>query len=297
MRDYPFGSFYRDKPDLELIRSAQQGSRAALEALVKRHQHYIYNVAHKMVLSPADAEDITQEVLVKLITKLGQFKGDSSFRTWLYRITFNHFLEMKKYRLEEFVTDFQSMGEHLDAIENNELTELEQAERRVEIEEAKLGCLSAMLLCLDREQRLVYVLGEIFGVGHTLGATLLNISPDNFRQRLSRARKDLYQFINRKCGLINTANPCRCATKTKGFIKAKWVDPVTMKFNTHYLHRVRDVATQGAVDLEHLLDTRYASLFRAHPFQQRNHVTRLFRDLLNDERVKATFGLNGTPDN
>jgi RNA polymerase sigma factor (sigma-70 family) len=49
-----------------------------------------------MTLSPFDAEDVTQEVLIKVITKLSQFKGKSNFRTWLYRITFNHFLKMKK---------------------------------------------------------------------------------------------------------------------------------------------------------------------------------------------------------
>jgi RNA polymerase sigma factor (sigma-70 family) len=275
----PFSSDYRDQPDSELISAAMTGSRAALEALVKRHQHYIYNIAHKLVLSPDDAQDITQEVLVIMITKLGQFKGDSSFKTWLYRITFNHFLKMKKYRLEEIITDFDA------------LTGLELAEMHAEVEEAKLGCMSAMLLCLDREQRLVFVLGEIFGVGHALGAELLNLSKDNFRQRLARARKDLYQFMNRKCGLVNTANPCRCARKTKGFIKANWVDPATMRFNTQYLHRMREVAEKSVAELENLTDARYAELFRDHPFQEHDHTAQLFQNLLNDERIAATFHL------
>ncbi len=291
MTENPFSAHYRDQLDNELIAAALAGSRAALEALVKRHQHYIYNVAHKLVLSPDDAQDITQEVLVIMITKLGQFQRQSSFRTWLYRITFNHFLKMKRYWLEEVVTDFDTMAKQLDAIENHDLTPLEQAEMRTMIEEAKLGCMNAMLLCLDRGQRLVFVLGEIFGVDHLLGAELLGIRPDNFRQRLSRARKDMYQFMNRKCGLLNEANPCRCATKTKGFIKANWVDPATMKFNTHYLQRVREVAAQSAANLETLADAQYAELFRDHPFQERDHVRKLFKNLLVDERIVTTFRL------
>lgn len=58
------------------------------------------------------------------------------------------------------------------------------------------ACSTGLLLCLDREQRLVYILGEIFGVSARVGAELLEISPENFRQKLSRARRDLYQFMH-----------------------------------------------------------------------------------------------------
>ncbi len=79
----PFHTAYNDRDDIELITSAKNGSKSSLEKLVKKHQHYIYNVALKMTLSPFDAEDITQEVLIKVITNLANFKGESNFRTWL----------------------------------------------------------------------------------------------------------------------------------------------------------------------------------------------------------------------
>ena len=82
-----------------------------------------------------------------------------------------------------------------------------------------------MLLCLGREQRLVYVLGEIFGVTDRVGAELLDISRDSFCQKLARARRDLYNFMQGKCGLVKTSNPCRCAKKTQGFIQLGHVDP------------------------------------------------------------------------
>src|ERR1700724_2147858 len=68
--------------DAELVEQAKNGDRAALEKLVLRHQAWIYNVAIRMVFHPQDAEEVTQEVLVKVITKLSTFKGESKFRTW-----------------------------------------------------------------------------------------------------------------------------------------------------------------------------------------------------------------------
>src|SRR6266404_3710038 len=95
----PFAEVAEGGPtDAELVEKAQSGDRAALEQLVLRHQAWIYNIAVRMVFQPQDAEEVTQEVLVKVITKLSTFKGESKFRTWLYRIAANHVLNMKRHR-------------------------------------------------------------------------------------------------------------------------------------------------------------------------------------------------------
>ena len=73
-----------DERDQELVRLAKEGRRDALEDLVLRHQAWIYNLALRMVHHPEDAKDATQEVLVKLFTRLSTFDGRSSLRTWLY---------------------------------------------------------------------------------------------------------------------------------------------------------------------------------------------------------------------
>ena len=293
----PFQEVYAEESDLELVQKALDGSSSALEALVKKHQHYIYNVAHKMVLSPFDAEDITQEVLIKMVTKLSQFQGRSSFRTWLYRITFNHFLKMKKYWLEEGISSFDQYGRDLDQVQDHYLNSQERLEMQELIEEAKLGCMAGMLLCLDRQQRLVYILGEVFKVDHHTGAELLELTPDNFRQRLSRARKDLYQFMHRKCGLVNEANPCRCHKKTRGFIAAGWVDPEKMKFNTDYLHKILAVAGEKSDELCDTMEEKYGGLFRDHPFQEKDHATRLMKEILQDRGILNIFDIKPDQDN
>ena len=107
----PFAEVVEDDvDDVHLVEQAQKGSRAALEKLVLRHQAWIYNIAVRMVFQPQDAEEVTQEVLVKVITKLSTFKGESKFRTWLYRIAANHVLNMKRRSAENRVTTFADYG-------------------------------------------------------------------------------------------------------------------------------------------------------------------------------------------
>jgi RNA polymerase sigma factor (sigma-70 family) len=288
----PFLVAYNDEEDSELIALAKEGSSSALETLIKKHQHYIYNVALKFALSPFDAEDITQEVLIKVITHLANFNGESNFRTWLYRITFNHFMKMKKYSLENYITTFENYGAELEQMQDEELSAMEKAEMEVFIEDAKIGCMSGMLLCLSREQRLVYILGEIFSIDHNIGSQMLDISKDNFRQKLSRARRDLYNFMNNKCGLVNKNNPCRCDKKTKAFIKAGWVDEKNIKFNTSYIKKISEIAAEKSNELCELNDIEYSNLFKEHPFQEKEHRIKILNYLQNENKIKTIFNLN-----
>jgi RNA polymerase sigma factor (sigma-70 family) len=287
----PFSSNYRDKLDDELIDSALNGSMAALEALIYRHQHFIYNIALKMMGNVQVAQDITQEVLIKLITNLSKFKKESNFRTWLYRITFNQFLQMKKSMSELATESFEIVEKQLDSIPIQALSLLEESELRDQIEETKLTCMNGMLLCLERDQRLVFILGELFNINHDLGANLLNISKDNFRQKLSRARKDLFNFMNNKCGLIRKENPCRCSGKTKGFIRAGKVNPENLQFNKDYLKTIKEVSGQKKDEYDDFVIENYADIFAKHPFQEKEHKLIKFNRFLNNDSLSNIFSL------
>ena len=270
-----------DALDAELVALVRQGDEGALEALVERHRPWIYNVALRMVYVPQDADDATQEILIKVVTSLASFEGRSRLRTWLYRIAVNHLLNMKRTRAEEISYTFERYGDGLDSTPDLDLPDPSAVPADVQllVDEARIGCTMGMLLCLDREQRLAYVLGEIFGVTDAVGAELLDVSRDAFRQRLSRARRDLHQFMDRKCGLVNSANPCRCARKTQAFINAGFVDPARLLFATPHVTRIRELAPKVHQDLNEL-DAACAAVHRDHPFQTPPALAGAIRNLL-----------------
>jgi RNA polymerase sigma factor (sigma-70 family) len=281
-----------DPEDRELVCQVQSGNREALEQLITRHQAWIYNIVIRMVYLRQDAEDATQEILVKLITKLSTFAGKSSFRTWLYRIVVNHVLNMKRCRADMAEWTFTRYGDSLDATPDMDLPDPRSVPADVQllVDEARIGCTAGMLLCLDREQRLIYILGAIFGVTDVVSAELLEISRENFRQKLARARRDLHNFLNDKCGLVNEANPCRCAKKTQGFINAGFVDPQNLLFARQHVIRVRDVAEKKSEDID-ALDEAYAELHRDHPFQEPADFVASLRALINQTEFKSTLEL------
>ena len=282
-----------DPEDRELVRRARSGDRSALEELVRHHQAWIYNIAVRMLYHPQDAEDATQEILVKALTRLSSFEGRSSFRTWLYRLAFNHLLNMKRGRVENASVSFRAFGEALDNTPDLELPDPKavSSDVNVLVAEAMISCTSGMLLCLDREQRLTYILGEILGMTDTVAAEVLEISSESFRQRLARARRDLHNFINDKCGLVNRTNPCRCAKKTRGFIQAGHVDPQNLLFAHDRLAQVRE-AVPKAYEAIRTLDDECAEIYRQHPFYTPPDVARLLRQILENTDFKRAAGLS-----
>jgi len=282
-----------DLEDHTLVARARSGSREALEELLRRHQGWIYNIAVRMLYHPQDAEDATQEILIKAVTRLSSFEGRSSFRTWLYRIVVNHMLNMKRGRIEQTSINFRSYGQELDNTPDLDLPDPSSvpADVRLLVAEAMISCVSGMLLCLDREQRLTYILGEIFGVTDTVGAELLEISGENFRQRLARARRDLHNFMNDKCGLVNRANPCRCAKKTRGFIQAGHVDPEHLLFAHDHVRQVREVMPKAYKTIK-ALDDQCADIYRQHPFYEAPDLTPMLRRLVESSDFRRAIELS-----
>ncbi len=273
-----------------LIDRALKGNKTALENLIKKHQNWIYNVAIAMVSDHNDAADITQEVLIKLTTKLGTFKNESNFRTWLYRIAKNHFLNMKRGKYETKLITFDKFGEGLDTIPNESLSNLSyEIDNKTLVEEAKISCMKGMLLCLDREQRLIYIIGELFEFTDTIASEIMEISKTNFRVKLHRAKQQLYNFMDNKCGLVNKKNPCRCARKTAGFIKMGYVDPINLHFQKERIISIGKVANKkvNAYDNEVIRD--YQQLFQNHPFVQSPNSLKSIKKLLSSKTIKATF--------
>jgi RNA polymerase sigma factor (sigma-70 family) len=283
-----------DTADTELVAQAKNGDRSALERLILRHQAWIYNIAVRMVYRTHDAEEVTQEVLIKVITKLSTFKGESTFRTWLYRIVANHVLNMKQRTAELQSLTFATLGAAIDRTPELDLPDptTVPVEVALIVEETKIACTTGMLLCLDRRQRLIFTLGGMFGVSDQVGGELLEMTADNFRQCLARARRDLHHFMNNQCGLVNKANPCRCAKKTRGFIEQGQVDPHHLTFVPLHVQRVRDVAPATIREIEDVVEGQHAALYCDHPFLQPADQVAWLRHMLDSEQLRGALRLN-----
>lgn len=290
----PFAEVVDESTDADLIERAKNGSRDALEELVLRHQSWIYNIAVRMVFRVQDAEEVTQEVLIKAITRLGTFQGESQFRTWLYRITANHVLNMKRRGGEAEAQTFSGYAAAINDTPDLDLPDPKSMPIDVPllVEEAKISCTTGMLLCLDRKQRLIFTLGEIFGASDTVGSEVLAITADNFRQCLSRARRDLYQFMQGQCGLVNATNPCRCPKKTKSFIEAGHVDPRQLQFVPLHRQRISEAAEGVVRTIENTLEEQYAAIFREHPFLEPRNQLDWLRQLLDRGDFGTALQLN-----
>jgi len=283
-------------PDRELVRAALGGSSGALDALLRRHQGFLHGVMLRMLSSPQDAEDVTQEVLVKIVTGLSSFRGESAFRTWAYRIAVNHVLNWRRGRVEDVIGGFDDLGRMIDESPDLELAaeEVAEADRRALVEETRVACLSGMLLCLDRVQRLTFILGEVLEVGDVLGGELLGITRQNFRQRLGRARQQLYTFMRGKCGLADPANACRCARKTRAAIRAGFVDPRSLRFVASHVATVERSAPARSRALRRSVGAGYAHLFRDASPRDPPDLAAKLRAVLSDGRFRAALDLDET---
>ena len=221
----------------DLVERAKRGNRDVLEEIVRRIQDRIYGLALRMLFIPADAEDATQEILVKVITHLGTFKGESRFETWVYSIASNHLLTTRKCRAERWQLTFDTCVQTIEeGVPDNAGDAFPGAEQNLIVEETKLACVHYLLLCLKREVRLAVILGEIFGVKSTEGGRILGLTPAAYRQRLSRGKKQLMDFLVANCGLVDPRNPCHCKTLAALHVKKRQIDPKNLLFVTHPCH-------------------------------------------------------------
>ncbi|MGL1885999.1 MAG: RNA polymerase sigma factor [Reichenbachiella sp.] len=285
----PLSTNYSEEENLKLVDQVLEGNSKALDKLVAIHQAFIYNVAWKMTHSTEDALDLTQEVLIKVVTKLSTFKRESAFRTWLYRIVFNEFLQTKRKTKEEEFPSFEAHDQKLNAVPDPELSPEEALVLKDYTREVKFRCTSAMLICLDREQRLIYLLGDSFNIDHNVGADIFGVSKQNFRVKLSRARKELHNYMEYRCGLINKSNPCRCSKKAKSALKMGALNPDNLIFKSSYTKRINNFVTENQDLMVETIDQKYIDIFRSHPSKSEFDAKTIIMKVINDQTMKNLF--------
>ena len=281
----------RDIEDRELIGRALNGNIESLEQLILGHQAWIYNIAFRMVLVAEDAEDITQEILIKMITKLSSYNPTkASFHTWLYRIVANHVINMRKRGYESFITRLEDFYSFVETIPDEEITST--PENDLVIRDVMVGCVLGALLCLDRQQRIAFVMGVVFNVSSEQGSEIMGISCASFRKILSRTRAKLYNFLNKKCGLVNRSAPCKCRNKVREFIRQGWHTIDNINFYRENASKVNELISQKIDHFDSTVYHDFTKLYRDHPFYEPPDVTEWLSSILDRQDFKEIFDLN-----
>ena len=210
---------------------AKQGSRKDLDTLIEQIQRPIYNLSLKMLGYPSDAEDATQEILIKIITHLSNFKGNSQFATWYYRIAVNHLLNIRKYKFKELNITFEyweEMGYRRDPA--FDLHSIGEPTKKLLDEEVRTTCMQGMLQCLEKKIRIALVLGELLQMSGEEASEILGIKKAAYRKRLSRGKEKIREFMLKNCGLVREKNDCRCSKMIGPDLRDGWIDSGNLQF-------------------------------------------------------------------
>ena len=274
--------------DQTLVAEAVEGDQGALEALITRHQPWIYNLALRMVMVPQDAEDVTQEVLVKVLTKLGSYDPEKgTFRTWLYRVVTNHALNMKTRGYEAHISGFDSYYSFVEKVPDQEPDG--SPESALIEEDLKIGCVMGTLLCLERQSRLVFILAIAFGATDSVGSEVLGISKAAFRKSLSRARGKLLQYMGGNCSLVNPEAPCRCRKKVKAFMDSGAYSADRLNYLAPDRPRMEEIVGKVEERFAEEVFYPYQALFRSHPAYAGTDLVPRLREMLENSEMSDIF--------
>lgn len=193
------------KAEWELVQRAKQGDEQSFAALVEQNQGRIYHLALRMTGNPDDALELSQEAFLNAWKGLGKFQGESSFATWLYRLTSNvciDFLRREKRR------GALSMTVSLDDEEEARQAELpdERYSPHVEAERReRRDALRAGLSTLSAEHRKVLILRELEGLSYSEIAQVLGLEEGTVKSRIARARLALRNYLKKQGNFFDSS--------------------------------------------------------------------------------------------
>lgn len=182
----------RQESDFELAQKAGGGDISAFEELYHRHFRRVYALCLRMTANTTEAEDLTQEVFTQLYNKIGSFRGESAFTTWLHRMTVN--IVLMHFRRRQSRPEFTSdEGETPDQI-------VKGTENPREMPVVDKISLEKAIAKLPTGYRTVFVLHDVEGYEHEEIAKMLGISAGTSKSQLHKARLSLRKLIREEIG-------------------------------------------------------------------------------------------------
>ena len=178
----------RDQIDKELVSRVQQGDKAAYDHLVRKYQHKIIQLVNRYVKDPSEAQDVTQEAFIKAYRALGNFRGDSAFYTWLYRIAINtakNYLVSRSRRYSEYEVDVQDAEQY----ENTPQLKGQDTPEQLLLNDEIVEAIKTAIEKLPEDMRIAIMLREFEGMSYEEIAQTMSCPVGTVRSRIFRARE------------------------------------------------------------------------------------------------------------
>lgn len=194
------GGSEEDPEDLELVRRASKGDRLALDRLILKYQSRVYHFCYRMVNNAEEAEELTQDVFVKLFSNLKRFRQESKFSTWLFQIAKNLSLNKLKYLKIRRYYSMQSLDEprRLESSEVSAEMADERKDAQTYFEDLELQALIQKKIAeLRSDYRTALILRDIDGLSYEEIAKIMHLAQGTVKSRIHRARLDLKESLNR----------------------------------------------------------------------------------------------------
>lgn len=261
-----------------LVDKATAGDKNALETLIVGVQDIVFNLSLRMLGTFADAEDATQDILLKMVTHLSSFRGDSSFTTWVFSIATNHLKNYKKHMFAHYPLSFEYYGNDIENGKVQDIPDLTQnVEKDILAEELKMSCTNVMLQCLDIESRCIFILGTMFKIDSRIAGDILEMTPEAYRQRLSRIRKKMADFLGQYCGEYGSGK-CKCKDRVNYAIQSHRLNPLQLDYMT-----ANEISIQTMIDVKNAMediDDLSQDFSFCKPYQSPERMKHLIREFL-----------------
>ena len=176
--------------DFALAQSATTGNMAAFEELYNRHHRRVYSLCLRMLQNTAEAEDLTQEVFIQLYRKIGSFRGDSAFTTWLHRMTVNQVLMHFRKRTVKFEKTTEEGETPVQIVIGTENQSRMPIVDKIALESA--------IAQLPNGYKNVFVLHDVEGYEHEEVARILGCSVGTSKSQLHKARLKMRKLLQKK---------------------------------------------------------------------------------------------------
>ncbi|MGW6730478.1 RNA polymerase sigma factor [Nocardia sp. NPDC055029] len=251
-----------ENEEAQLVARAVDGDKAALAEVIGRLQDPLYRLALRMTGRPADAEDAVQEILIRVVTRLSTWRGEAKLLTWAYRVGANYLISQhRRSAAEDARLSLDEFGASL--LDGLATEDYRGPEATLLAEEVRLSCTQAVLQCLSRDERVAFVLGDLFGLSAAEAAWVLDITPAAYQKRWERAKQRLGAFLRSSCGLVNPAAPCRCARRVARASELGRIDVAQPAYTKHAVRQGGRTVAEAAAELSRLRDA--AAVLAAHP--------------------------------